>query len=231
MPDTILTNNKPNTIHTIVKDTITFETLLNNYPEQTIKHDKDHNGTDFKDHCAIHLSEALLRSGVMLKGFPTKRKCWGCPTPDEHGKGVHAIAATDLANYLLRKPFVGCPKAVNINPSNLYDDISDKKGIIYFENYWQRDGDSNDNRTGDHIDLWDGFEFVSNGIVSTLSRRIFPSISEWAGLSDLSKSSKILLWKFLIIFMNKSYSFFSCNFIISYFLGCVICRSSNSKFY
>lgn len=34
--------------------------------------------------------------------------------------------------------------------------MNERTGIVFFKDYWQRNTDFGENRTGDHIDLWDG---------------------------------------------------------------------------
>jgi hypothetical protein len=50
-------------------------------------------------------------------------------------------------------------------------------------------------RAGDHIDLWNKNELASIGFLATWARTIFPSISEFLGMSDLKKSKVILFWE------------------------------------
>jgi hypothetical protein len=71
----------------------------------------------------------------------------------------------------------------------------EKKGIVYFEDYWARSTDTPPNRTGDHIDLWDGNELAGSTWIGTRLRLIFPWIAERFGTSDLRKSKKVIFWE------------------------------------
>jgi hypothetical protein len=195
MPNTelkIKTNDKAGSIKTIEHQAITFDNLWDAYPGR-ITHKDPKSGDDiFSDHCAINVSQALYSNGVLMKAFRGTR-CWQCPTPNPEGKGIHAIRAQELADYLLKKPFAGCPKAIEMSGSEFEDKISNKQGIVFFQNYWQRSGEKG--RTGDHIDLWKNNKLASLGFMASQVRLLLPSLSEQLlDMSDLRKSSKVLFW-------------------------------------
>jgi len=164
---------------------VTFDQLWNNYPSSSISHIDPKTGNDiFPDHCAINLSEALMRSGVDISSF-SGVKCWGgCPSG-----GGHLIRAQELANNL-NILF----KVTRLTGSNFESYIDGKQGIIFFQNYWQRSGESG--RTGDHIDLWNGSYLRDNGALATWFRTTFPGIAELFGLSDLRRSQAVWFWQF-----------------------------------
>ncbi|MEI8631542.1 T6SS effector amidase Tae4 family protein [Vibrio sp. PP-XX7] len=172
----IFTNDEKDTTHVIEREVLLFEELWGNYPSSTVKHDIDGNGKDFSDHCAINVSEALYKCGVKLKSFPKNRKCWGCPTPDSNGKGIHALAAQDLASYLQKKPFALCPDYENIEPELWEEKIKNRTGIVFYKDYWRRSTDSDDSRTGDHIDLWNENKLASLGFWATFRSNISTTI-------------------------------------------------------
>ena len=89
---------------------IAFHELWSAYPSNKIKHVDYKTRKDvFDDHCAINVSEALYKCGVLMKTFKGTR-CWNCPTPDQiMKKGIHAIRAQELSDYLATRPFAGCP--------------------------------------------------------------------------------------------------------------------------
>jgi len=166
-----------------------FDDLWDNYPSKSPKH-KDPNGNDiFSDHCAINLSEALIKSGMKLDGYKGT-KCWGkCPL----GSGSHALRAQELATYL--KDVKKLPVNV-LTGANFEENVADKTGIIFFKDYWQRSGETGDTRTGDHIDLWNKNELASIGLILTFIRRTFPEISEnLLDMSDLRKSKQVLFFE------------------------------------
>jgi hypothetical protein len=78
------------------------------------------------------------------------------------------------------------------------DYVKGKTGIIYFQDYWPRPGESRDHgpRTGDHIDLWNKNELASLGLIQSWLRRNFPGRAErWFDRSDYAKSIKIIFWE------------------------------------
>ena len=165
-------------------DDLTFDKLWDNYPSSSIEHIDPSTGKDiFSDHCAINVSEALEKSGVNLSSA-NYTKCWHCS-----GSGNHAIRAQELANYILIKI-----KPVKLKGNNYESYVKGKTGIIFFQDYWQRNGETG--RTGDHIDLWNKNELASIGFFLTLIRGWFPETSEeYFDMSDLRKSKEVWFWE------------------------------------
>lgn len=131
---------------------ITFEKLWNSYP--TINGEKapcQTNGVkNFSDQCAIRLGVALASCGVVTsKLVPTKRHCW-----QHQANEGHILAAEELANGLMKANIPGIGALLKINPDTFQNDLSGKKGIIFFKDFWARKGEEFDQRSGDHIDLW-----------------------------------------------------------------------------
>lgn len=191
---TIITNNQPTSTQVITHTTIKFADLWRNYPSDSIKHPDTKTGKDaFDDHCAINLSQSLYSCGVLLKSFKGTR-CWACPSKDSSGKGIHAIRAQELATYLSTKPFAGCPAPQRLTGSTYEAAVKGKTGIIFFKDYWQRQGESG--RTGDHIDLWRESKLASIGGTLTFIRQNFPGIAEnYLEMSDLRRASEVLFWE------------------------------------
>lgn len=176
---------------------LSFDELWSAYPSDQIEHlDPKMQKDVFSDHCAINMSEALYKSGVLLKTFKGT-KCWNCPTPDPiTKKGIHAVRAQELSDYLKQRPFAGCPIPVSLTGSNYEETVQGKKGIIFFQDYWLRDGEKIP--TGDHIDLWNENSLASIGWFNTWIRRAFPSASETLfSMSDLRNSKQVLFWELL----------------------------------
>ena len=177
-------------------DTIPFKELKSHFPINfwgpNIEHIDQETGKDcFTSHCAINLSEALVESGNELKGFRGV-KCWNCP--DKNGK--HALRASQLAKWLKDNPNILGAAAIELTGENFEDFVEGKRGVIYFEDYWQRSGETGNTRTGDHIDLWNKNELESIGTVWTWIRRTAPEVSEtWFDMSDLRKSKVVLFWE------------------------------------
>ncbi|MBR9881361.1 MAG: hypothetical protein GYB17_17945 [Gammaproteobacteria bacterium] len=187
----MLTNNVTDSSTVVEVDVLTFDRLWSAYPSG-IDHITPDTGEEiFSNRCAVHVSEALYRCGVKLASFRGTR-CWSCPTP-EGGKGIHAIRAQELADYLNRRPFAQCPQAQTLTGEEFEDAIWGRTGIVFFKDYWRRGNQQA--RTGDHIDLWDGNELASIGAIETFLRLRFPNAAEWVGTSDLTKSSEVLFWE------------------------------------
>ncbi len=174
-------------------DTIPIRDLISNFPNSwfsEIEHPDSKTGKDcFGIHCAINMSEAIIESGQDLINY-SGVTCWNCK--DKNGK--HALRAEELAIWLETHPSEVGAEAVELTGANYEDYVQDKVGIIFFKDYWQRDGESG--RTGDHIDIWNKNELESIGVISTWMRRTFPNFSEnYLDMSDLRKSKKVLFWE------------------------------------
>ncbi|MCW9734072.1 type VI secretion system amidase effector protein Tae4 [Avibacterium avium] len=186
------TNNKHNSIKELKLRTIKFKELWNNYPDTNPKHiSNESNGQDiFNDHCAINISETLLKIGLQMRSFKGA-KCYGkCNYPK-----MHVLRAQELANWLTKKPFPGILEPEIYTGKNFEEHIGNKTGIIFFQDYWVRPGEKNGIRTGDHIDLWNKGELASMNPISSWARLNFPSIGELFGLSDLRHAKKVLFWR------------------------------------
>jgi hypothetical protein len=159
---------------------LSFEKLWDAYGDGISHVDKD--GAEiFSDYCAINLSESLIANGLS----PGGTKCWGtCSTNKKH-----TIRAQELADWLS----TNLSGAVVLKGEEFLDYIDGKTGIVFFQNYWKREGE--ETPTGDHIDLWDGNEMGSYGAVRTWIRTTMPWVGESMGMSDLEKSTKILFWE------------------------------------
>jgi len=175
---------------------VSFNNLWNNYPGHHIDHkDPKTKNERYKDQCAIELSEALIKSGVDLKGFKGGT-CENCSLDEKH-----ALVAQELANYLLKKKIEGILKPVFLTGENFEAYVFGKTGIIYFQDYWHRTTDQSGKRTGDHIDLWNKNQLGSmNNYLgrraNTWFRLTFPTFSEnHLSMSDLTKSKSVIFWE------------------------------------
>ncbi len=164
-----------------------FKELWDNYPDKNLMkakcQNKQKNGsTPFSNYCAIMLSEALIKSGVSTVSSKG-RKCWG------HPGMKHILLAEEMANWLKQVNFGWLGKMQKITPKTFQEDLEDKTGIIFFKDYWQRGKESVDNRSGDHIDLWNKDEITSSSMFTR-------GILEFFGrVSDLNKSKEIWFWE------------------------------------
>jgi hypothetical protein len=94
-----------------------------------------------------------------------------------------------IANGLKKHTPPAFGKLEMIQPGSFQKALSDKTGVIFFKDYWQRGRESFANRSGDHIDLWNKNEITSSGM-------FIRSILEFLGrVSDLNKSKEVWFWE------------------------------------
>lgn len=181
---------------------ITFRELWDNHP--TITGNDKPCSTDgkpnFPDQCAIRLGVALTACGVDTRKLPGVRHCW----QHRHQKfNGHALAAEELARGLKAFPVAGLGMFQQIEPSEFSEKLRGKQGIIFFKDYWQRTIDEKQesfrNRSGDHIDLWDGSRITDWKSWARIHMRIgsFGLHSVIPGWSDLEDSKSIWFWRVL----------------------------------
>jgi hypothetical protein len=167
-----------------------FATLWSNYrywfpPKHINPKTKKEN---YDNKCAIKVSDALFLSGIPLTNFRGAKCEDGEVGEEEH----HALRATELASWLESHRGFGKPKVYS--GETYFEAVKDKKGLIYFEDYWAREGETQ--RTGDHIDLWKAGTLASCKMGGSIVRRAAPTFSETHfSMSDLSKSKRVLFWE------------------------------------
>ncbi|MCA9131369.1 MAG: hypothetical protein KDB22_30005 [Planctomycetales bacterium] len=142
----------------------------------------------FTDQCAIRLSHALMDCDVDLSGLHATR-CWS--DTSVYNK-THIIRAEEFGNAIKSTSLSGLGKLQTVAPSKYQSELSGKTGIVFFKNYWQRQGETFANRTGDHIDLWNHNR--TTGYWFSWSRNFWESIS--GDVSDRNKSSEVWFWPF-----------------------------------
>jgi hypothetical protein len=99
------------------------------------------------------------------------------------------ILAQNLANGISASLPPGFKAKEVIDPSNFQSILSGRTGVIFFKDYWRRERESEENRSGDHIDLW-------NKNRTTQHSMIYRSIIEFVRIvSDLNKSKEIWFWE------------------------------------
>ncbi|WP_298266533.1 T6SS effector amidase Tae4 family protein [Geobacter sp.] len=134
----------------------------------------------------------MHKSGVEMKSFRGSSRIL------INGK-ITAAAAEELAAWLKLRPFCGLPpKPETVTGKDWEKKIAGRTGIIFFKDYWQRDGESEGNRSGDHIDLWNGSRLTASGLRGALTTfaRFSIGISHISHVySDLSESRQILFWE------------------------------------
>jgi hypothetical protein len=108
----------------------------------------------------------------------------------------HSTRAYEFAEWLKMRPIANLSTPENITGPNWRDKVAGRTGIIYFFGYWQQEGDSPNNLSGGHIDLWNGERVTNNGFIGMAGNflRFTANRPHWANLSDYGKSKQILFW-------------------------------------
>lgn len=178
---------------------VTFKELWDNYADDKTP-PYNVNGkapAGFENQCAIRMSVTLHRVGVRMISFsqinvkpegkaPTLGRILlnGLPT---------ATRANEMAQWLNQRPICGVGPAQNITGADWKDKVKGKTGIIFFGDYWTREGESADAASGGHIDLWNGSSMTPNWS-STL--RFTFGISYIPGIySNLGNAKRILFFE------------------------------------
>lgn len=169
--------------------TISFSALWSAYPNTTPYTDPKTNEAPkgYENQCAIKVSVALARVGVKLTTFRGA-------TVQVNGDRA-AIRAEQLAAWLKAGNISGLPAvAETVTGSDWRSKLVNRRGIVYFADYWLRPGESRP--SGDHIDLWNGSRLTASGLAGTLVTiaRFGMGIEAGPGFSDLGKSKSILFW-------------------------------------
>ncbi|MGR3796386.1 type VI secretion system amidase effector protein Tae4 [Vannielia sp. SX4] len=165
---------------------VTFKTLWDNYPAFS-----DPCDGPFTNQCAIRFTHALMEQGLKLKGF-RGTKCWGDKKDTNH---KHAIRAEDVGNWLAGVPYGGMGRREKIDPAEYQKTLDGRTGFVFFKDYWQRSLPSGKlqsfaNRSGDHIDLWNGSHCSGDG-----SMALREDAEDSGDLSDRNKAKQIWFWE------------------------------------
>ncbi|CBJ40211.1 conserved hypothethical protein (plasmid) [Ralstonia solanacearum CMR15] len=159
----------------------------------------------FENQCAIRMSATLHGVGIEMKSF-TQANVTLAPGEQFgrillHGKYA-AVRANQMGAWLSRQPFCGLPpKPENITGKDWESKVKGRTGIVMFDGYWIRDGESTENASGGHIDLWNGSRLTISGVgtaFATIGRYLgrdafFPGTH--FGWSDLANSKAIHFWE------------------------------------
>ncbi|CAB3768217.1 type VI secretion system amidase effector protein Tae4 [Paraburkholderia solisilvae] len=196
----VRTNPTPGSIKEVPLEAVTFQELWDAYPSGS-----PYDNPAYKNQCAIRMSVTFHRVGIEMKSFSSKliRPLSGQPSIGRIilGGKVTATRADELGEWLQLQPLAGLPKAQDITGADWESKVKGRTGIIQFSRYWTRDGESAENASGGHIDLWNGSRLTISGpfdAVATISRMLGGSsfLSEYTfGWSDLGKSKQILFWE------------------------------------
>lgn len=193
----VRTNSTPNSIKEVHLKVVTFAELWAGYPRLEPCIDPSTGKPAFEDECAIRLGACLAEVGITNKSFKGE-KCWFHGHPSSH-----MLRAKQVAEWLHRRPFAGCPAAESVTGKDWQDKVKGRTGIIFFGSYWRRTLKEKD-PTGDHIDLWNA-DRLTPGTQTTL--RFDVGISRvWNPLSvigigpenlfsNLADAKQILFWE------------------------------------
>lgn len=107
-----------------------------------------------KNQCAVRMSIALGRCGFALDTLPKNLLQTNSSLPFPY-----ILLASELAKYL--KKFWGNPVIFVNNLELAARSLYRKTGVIYFQDCFQREGDPEGSRNGDHIDLWNGYRYYN----------------------------------------------------------------------
>ena len=155
----IRTNTIKGSVCKIDVEVITFKSLWDSYVTGNPYRDEKGNiPPNYDNQCAIRMSATFHRVGVEMKSFTSTN------VDVKPGKAIGRILlnskftatrADELASWLKRQPFCGLPqKPENITGEDFEKKIQGRTGIIFFGDYWRRDGESASSASGGHIDLW-----------------------------------------------------------------------------
>lgn len=197
---TVRTNTTKDSVCRVDVEAVTFANLWKSYV--TGKPYDDPNG-QYKNQCAIRMSATLHRVGVEMKSFSQKVVK---PTPGKATLGrilldgkPAATRADEMAAWLKLQPFCGLPKKPeDITGRDWESKVKGRTGIIFFGGYWRQDGDSGNNLSGGHIDLWNGSRLTNNGALGAAETflRFTVGVNSLPGLySDLRNSKAILFFE------------------------------------
>lgn len=142
----------------------------------------------YENQCAIKVSVALFGAGEKLKSFH------GATVSLSGGRA--AVRAQELAAWLRKTNIPGIPALPeSIAGNDWQSKIKGRKGIIYFADYWLRQGEKTP--SGDHIDLWNGSRLTASGLegLFVTVARFGLGMESGPGFSDLGKATTILFWE------------------------------------
>ena len=101
------------------------------------------------DQCAIRLGAALSATGVSLTSFRGAR-CWN------HAGEKHILRAEELGTWIGANRFAGRGDARPSDVATFQDSVNGKTGIRFCKDFRRQGSETVANRSGDHIDLWNG---------------------------------------------------------------------------
>ncbi|CAJ0734786.1 type VI secretion system amidase effector protein Tae4 [Ralstonia mannitolilytica] len=201
----VRTNTTKDSVCKVDAQPVTFASLWDNYVTGSPYKENGDVPKGFENQCAIRMSATLHKVGIEMKSFvsanvPVKSGAkLGRILLD--GKST-AVRADQLGAWLDKQPFCGLGKTENITGADWEAKVKGRTGIIMFDGYWTRAGESASTASGGHIDLWNGSRLTVSSpeaLISTIGRRIGISSMHFPGTdygySDLRNSKTILFWE------------------------------------
>lgn len=128
------------------------------------------------------LSNCFIKSGIDISLIQAKR-CWS------HAGKKHILLAEEFANGLRAHALPGLSPMTKIAPGSFESQLKGRTGVIFFKDDWQRGSESFQNRSGDHIDLWNKNEITGSGMLMRSVYELFGVVS------DLNKSKEVWFWE------------------------------------
>lgn len=201
----VRTNATPGSVCRIDAPAVTFADLWGNYVTGSPYKENGEVPPNFKNQCAIRLSVTLHKVGIEMKSFTSANVT--VKPGSKFGRifmdGRHtAVLADQMGSWLSRQPFCGLRKTENITGKDWENKIKGRTGIVMFNSYWQRGGESIANASGGHIDLWNGSRLTissAEGLLGVIGRGLGVSSAHIPGTSmgysDLGNSKIILFWE------------------------------------
>lgn len=133
-----------------------FQRIWNAYPKP---YDKRPCSDGFYNQCAIRMSISLREVGFELKNVKNKTNPKG-QTYCSHGD---VLGAYNLAEYLEESKIFGSSILYNGTTQNVRDILSNKTGILFFENFEEtNNGITDRSHQYRHIEVWNGKKLISN---------------------------------------------------------------------
>lgn len=193
----VRTNPRPGSTKPTQVRAVTFKQLWDNYPSGN-----PYDDPAYTNQCAIRMSVTFHRVGIDMRSFSSTRV-----KPQDGQSSIGRILldgkptatrANELGQWLKHQPIGGLGKPENITGADWKSKIKGRTGVIMFDGYWMRGGESAANASGGHIDLWNGKELTSNGLmgsIETFMRFSLDIDAPWPRVySDLGKSKTILFF-------------------------------------
>ncbi len=170
---------------------IAFDALWNAYPSNKPYVDKTTGEppSGYANQCAMKVSLAMMVAGIDMSSFA------GATVSADNRR--LAVRAQELADWIAQRKLSGLSASPeNITGADWQATIKKRRGIVFFANYWAREGESG-TPSGDHIDLWNGWRLTASGLegVAVTTLRFVFGVESGPQFSDLGKASRILFWE------------------------------------